>query len=59
MNELFAMELQDNTNARELHQNGAYTPVVRKDDEPAFSVQNYFIAAANQRRKEEIQLPEA
>lgn len=49
--ELFPMELQDNENARELKSNGAYLPAKRSDDTPSFSVQNYFIAAANQRAK--------
>lgn len=58
INELFAMELQDNANARELRQNGAYLPISRKDGEPAFSVQNYFVAAANRRRERQIKRPE-
>jgi polyphosphate kinase len=47
--ELFAMELQDNEQARVLHANGAYRPVPRQEGEPAFSVQTYFMAAANER----------
>ncbi len=47
--ELFAMELQDTENARELHADGGYLPVVRADGTPPFSAQNYFIAAARQR----------
>jgi polyphosphate kinase len=43
------MELQDNVNARVLHSNGAYLPRPRAPDEPAFSVQDYFTAAAGQR----------
>ena len=49
--ELFAMELQDNEQARELHANGAYLPVARGEREPSFSAQNYFIAAAGQRQR--------
>ncbi|HEY0966508.1 MAG TPA: polyphosphate kinase 1 [Opitutaceae bacterium] len=49
--ELFAMELQDNEHARELHASGAYLPVARKPDVPAFSAQSYFIAAAGQRAR--------
>ena len=51
MDEMFPMELQDNTDARELHANGAYRKVARQPDEPSFSVQNYFVAAANQRTR--------
>jgi len=47
--ELFAMELQDNVNARVLHANGAYLPCPRRPDEPSFSVQDYFTASAAQR----------
>ncbi|HEY0945601.1 MAG TPA: polyphosphate kinase 1 [Opitutaceae bacterium] len=49
--ELFAMELQDNENARVLHANGGYRPVVRTAGEPAFSAQSYFVAAAAQRAR--------
>ena len=49
--ELFAMELQDNEHARELHANGAYLPVARAVDAPSFSAQAYFIAAAGQRAR--------
>ncbi len=47
--ELFAMELADTENARELHADGGYLPIRRAEGTPAFSVQNYFIAAAQQR----------
>jgi polyphosphate kinase len=47
--ELFAMELQDNVNARVLHANGAYLPCPRRPGEPSFSVQDYFTASAAQR----------
>ncbi|GAB5561886.1 MAG: polyphosphate kinase 1 [Synoicihabitans sp.] len=50
--EMFHWELQDNENARELHQNGSYQPIARRKNEPPFSVQNYFIAAANERAKQ-------
>lgn len=50
-NELFTMELQDNENARELMSNGAYRVIRRSENTPSFSVQNYFIAAANQRER--------
>jgi polyphosphate kinase len=49
--ELFAMELQDTENARELHADGGYLPVLRAESTPPFSAQTYFIAAAQQRAK--------
>jgi polyphosphate kinase len=49
VDELFAMELQDNENARELMPSGAYRRVRKSANTPSFSVQNYFVAAANQR----------
>jgi polyphosphate kinase len=52
--ELFAMELQDNEHARELHANGAYLPVARGPDVPSFSAQVYFIAAAGQRARAQV-----
>ncbi len=51
MQEMFAMELQDNESARVLHPNGAYLPPVRGAGEPPFSAQNYFIAAAAERAR--------
>lgn len=51
IDEFFPLELQDNVNARELHSNGAYSPIARQGDEPSFSVQNYFMAAATQRAR--------
>jgi polyphosphate kinase len=47
--ELFAIELQDNENARTLNSNGSYLPVVRGENEPGFSAQNYFMASAAER----------
>lgn len=49
--ELFPQELADNDMSRELHANGAYTPLTRQQGEASFSVQNYFIAAAEQRTR--------
>jgi len=51
VDEMFPMELQDNRDARQLRPNGAYRPVTRHPNEPTFSVQNYFVAAANQRTR--------
>jgi polyphosphate kinase len=49
LRELLPMELKDNENARILHANGAYLPPPRRANEPGFSVQAYFVAAAYQR----------
>jgi len=49
LRELLPMELKDNENARILHANGAYLPAPRRGNEPGFSTQAYFIAAAYQR----------
>ena len=37
---------RDNTYATELHANGAYIPVPRRDGDKPFSVQEYFLAQA-------------
>lgn len=49
--ELFGYEFQDTENARELKANGAYVPVERDSNTPAFSVHNYFMASAAERAK--------
>ncbi len=49
LDELFAIELQDNENARVLGPDGGYLPVPRAADAPAFSAQSYYIAAAGLR----------
>lgn len=49
LRELLPMELRDNENARILHANGAYLPAPRRANEPGFSTQAYFVAAAYQR----------
>ncbi len=49
LDEFFAIELQDNENARLLTAGGGYLPVPRAPDTPAFSAQHYFLAAAAQR----------
>ena len=51
MNELFAIELQDNECARLLTPAGAYLRPVRDSETPIFSAQNYFLAAAAQRAR--------
>ncbi len=50
LQDLLPREFQDNEQARELHANGAYLPVARRDSEPSFSAQVYFIAAAQPQR---------
>ncbi len=47
--DLFAIELRDNEGARVLTSGGGYLPVERAADEPSFSAQSYFLAAAVQR----------
>ncbi|MFT3784525.1 MAG: polyphosphate kinase 1 [Nibricoccus sp.] len=47
--ELFAIELQDNDDARLLHANGAYLPIQRPPSTPSFSAQHYFIASSGER----------
>jgi polyphosphate kinase len=47
--DLLAIELQDNDDARVLHPNGAYETVEPTDNSSTFSAQHYFIAASGQR----------
>jgi len=47
--------LRDNAYATELHANGAYLPVPRRDDEPLFSVQEYFLDQAMSQAAAEAQ----
>jgi polyphosphate kinase len=58
IDELFAAELKDTSNARELHPNGAYIPTAVADGESPFSVQNHFVESADARRKQQAQFPE-
>ncbi|MCX6937116.1 MAG: polyphosphate kinase 1 [Verrucomicrobia bacterium] len=51
MDELFAIELQDNECARLLTSGGAYLRPTRAPEVPVFSAQNYFLAAAAQRAR--------
>ncbi len=51
IDEFFPLELQDNVDARQLRPNGAYRHVPRGPNEPTFSVQTYFMAAAKQRAR--------
>ena len=56
LNDLLPAELRDNEDARELQPNGTYLPHVRKDGDPAFSAQKYFMAAAQKRAAEQIEV---
>jgi polyphosphate kinase len=47
--ELFAIELQDNDSARLLSAGGGYLPIPRAEGAPLFSAQSYFLASAGQR----------
>jgi len=47
--DLFGIELQDNEDARVLHSNGAYLPVVRNASTESFSAQHYFVASSGER----------
>jgi polyphosphate kinase len=49
--DLFAIELQDNEDARVLHSNGAYLPVVRTPSAEPFSMQHYFVASSGERQR--------
>lgn len=51
VDELFAMELQDTESARLLAAGGGYLPIPRAEGVPAFSAQNYFLAAASERAR--------
>ncbi len=46
LDDILPREFRDNQQARELHANGAYLPVPHRHEEPAFSAQSWFIAAA-------------
>jgi polyphosphate kinase len=49
--DLFAIELQDNEDARVLHSNGAYLPVARTSSTEPFSMQHYFVASSGERQR--------
>ncbi len=56
LTDLLPAELRDNEDARALQSNGAYLPPVRKEGEGAFSAQKYFMAAAQKRAAEQIEV---
>jgi polyphosphate kinase len=49
INDILAIELRDNEDARELQPDGTYVPAKRAEGEPSFSAQKYFMAEANAR----------
>ncbi|MEY4489158.1 MAG: hypothetical protein RIQ79_1666 [Verrucomicrobiota bacterium] len=53
IDELFAIELQDNEAARLLTSGGGYLPIARLEGVPIFSAQSYFLASAAQRTQAE------
>ena len=54
--DILPAELKDNEDARELQSNGCYIPHVRKEGEESFSAQKYFMAAAQKRAAEQIEV---
>ncbi|HEY4247735.1 MAG TPA: polyphosphate kinase 1 [Lacunisphaera sp.] len=54
--DILPAELRDNEDARELQPNGCYIPPVRKESEAPFSAQKYFMAAAQKRAAEQIEV---
>jgi len=56
LTDLLPAELRDNEDARELQPNGTYIPHVRKEGETSFSAQKYFMAAAQKRAAEQIEV---
>ncbi len=56
LNDILPAELRDNEDARELQPDGSYLPPVRREGEKPFSAQKYFMAAAQQRAAEQIEV---
>jgi polyphosphate kinase len=56
INEVLASELHDNVDARTLQPEGTYVPVARKDHEPPFSAQRYFMDAAQKRADDQLEV---
>lgn len=52
--EIIPAGLRDNVDARVLQSDGVYAPPVRKEGEPAFAAQKYFMEAAQKRATEQI-----
>jgi polyphosphate kinase len=56
VDDLLPAEFRDNVDARVLQADGVYLPPVRKEGEPAFSAQKYFMASAQKRAAEQIEV---
>jgi polyphosphate kinase len=56
LNEILPSELKDNVDAQEMQSNEQYLPPARKDGEEPFSAQKYFMAAAEKRATEQIEI---
>ena len=56
LNEILPSELKDNVDARELQPDGTYVPPARKEGEEAFSAQRFFMAAAEKRAAEQLEV---
>ncbi len=56
IDDLLPAELRDNDDARLLQPDGSYLPVPRKPDEPVFSAQRHFMAAAQERARAALEL---
>ncbi len=56
LNEILPSELKDNVDAQEMQSDEKYRPPVRKEGEEAFSAQKYFMAAAEKRAIEQVEI---
>jgi len=56
INDILPVELRDNEDARELQPNATYVAPARKEGEVSFSAQKFFMAAAQKRAAEQIEV---
>ena len=56
ISDILPVELRDNEDARELQPNATYLAPVRKEGEDSFSAQKFFMAAAQKRAAEQIEV---
>jgi polyphosphate kinase len=56
LRDILPAELRDNEDARELQANGSYVPPVRREGEPPFSAQRFFMAEAQKHAAEQIEV---
>lgn len=56
IDDILPAELRDNEDARLLSTDAAYIPVPRAEGEAAFSAQRYFMASAQQRERESLEV---